>query len=261
MPESRSHLSNLTPFTRRTALWLGAGGIAVSLLAHPRSIAAQNPQASVLASVTLPAMPGDTSWLFYVIAIPPDQETVWTATYGTCCPGPRIEHVLSGTYRVRAERATQVLRAGATDGPESIAAGMEVVLNAGDTRIARSEDPFVAASPVGAPVELLRGAIGPGEPTPLGWSFEATDWEEGLALPAEELELRLLEITLAANATYSLPLGTIDQLAVPRENTGTLGLLANGKMQNLGRTPQSVFVLSLEPATLKNGADTATPKP
>jgi len=175
MPQSRIRRDCLTSVTRRTALRLGAGGIVATLLTHSVAVGAQNRDRSVLASIALPPMPGDTSWLSQAIAIPPGQETVWTATYGRCCPGPRIEYVLSGTYRVRAEHVSQVLRAGGDEGPETVAARVEVVLQAGDTRIARSEDPFVAASPRATPVELLLGAIGPGEPAPLGWRFGATD--------------------------------------------------------------------------------------
>ena len=261
MPSSGSRPVAQTALTRRTAIWLGAGGVASTLLARLVPVAAQSPKPLLLAVITLPPMPGKTSWLFYSITIPPDQETLWTATYGACCPGPRIEHVVSGTYRVRAERETQVLRAGGHDDVEAVAAGVEVELLPGDTRIARSEDPFTAAGPEGAPVELLLGAIGPGEPTPLGWSFSATDWEDGLTLPASETKLRLLEVTLAADETYGLPPGVIDQLAVPLENAGTLGLLGDGQMRNLASTSQTVFVLSIEPASLATEAGVATAPP
>lgn len=259
MSKSRSPLAHLGPTSRRSTLRLAAGGIAAVLLPRNVPVAAQDPEHLQLASIPLPAMPGETSWALYAITISPDQETNWTATLGACCPGPRIEHVLSGTYRVRAEGPTQVLRAGRLDDPEDVAAGVEVLLEAGDTRITRSEDAFVATNSGSDPVELLLGAIGPGEPVPVDWSFGAQDWELSLTLPAGETVLRLLEVTLAADETYPLPAGAIDQLAIALEDTGTLGLLGGGKLRNLGSTPLAVYVLSLEPAALENGASAATP--
>ena len=112
--------------------------------------------------------------------IPPGTSSSWEPT---CCTGPMVDYVISGTLTVRAEAATQVLRA--DGGVEEIPAATDVVLGPGDAIVSRVETPAVSVNNGTEPVELLN------------WGFFAGDssqeihpgWITGMAAGQGPIEL------------------------------------------------------------------------
>lgn len=112
--------------------------------------------------------------------IPPGTSSSWEPT---CCTGPTVDYVISGTLSVRAEAATRVLRAGG--GIEEFPAGTEVMLGPGDAIVSRVDTPAVSVNNGTEPVELLN------------WGFFAGDisqdthpgWITGMAAGQGPIEL------------------------------------------------------------------------
>ena len=208
----------------------------------------------LLAVVDLPAgaLPGGdrATWNLGRVDVPPGARAAWPAANGACCPGPRIEHVLAGTYVVRAAGPVRVLRAGGGGAAEAVPAGTEVVLGPGDTLVSRNETAFEAANPGAAPVDLLVAVFAPvslnTDPIPPGWITRGVDTRSEPVAPAEPVTLRLRLVTLAPGAVLPAPRQGGVQLVVNPMGAPVVGVV-DGKAQNVGDEPATVPVLTYEP--------------
>ena len=207
----------------------------------------------LLAVVELPAgaFSGDQdTWTLGRWEIRPGTRSTWTADNGACCPGPRIEHVLAGTYVVRAAGPVQVLRAGGGGAPEAVPAGAEVELRPGDTLVSRNETAFDAANPGTTPTDLLLASFLPRygvAPVPQEWINRGKDAAGEVAAPVGAVTLRLRRVTLAPGAVLPAPRPGGVQLVVNPIGEPVVGVV-HGKAQNVFDEPATVPVLTYEPA-------------
>lgn len=200
-----------------------------------------------------------TSWNLFTVDVAPETSATWDAQHATCCPGPRFEYVLEGTYRVRADEPMQIVRANNPGAPEAVPAGTEVTLGPGDARITRNTSAFDAVS--GAePLQLLLGFLNIdkpyAEPVPTGWVLPSGTWQStdnpasGWSMvPADlaDLQLRLERVVLDPDATFPRASGVIGQIAVATEPGSALASKGDGAARNIGPSPLTVYVLALEP--------------
>lgn len=200
-----------------------------------------------------------TTWNLFTVEVTPETSVTWDAQHAICCPGPRFEYVLEGTYRVRAEQAMQVVRANNPGAPEIVPAGTEVTLGPGDARITRNTTAFDAVS--GAePLQLLLGFLiideRYREPVPTGWVLPSGTWQSTdnpapgwSTVPADlaDLQLRLKRVVLGPDATFPRASDVIGQITVATEPRSALASKGDGAARNLGKEPLTVYVLALEP--------------
>jgi len=193
--------------------------------------------------------------------LPQGTTTTWDV------PQLRVEYVLAGRYTVRSEGSVQIVRAGGSDGLESIPAGTETTLGPGDAMIAPRETTSDYTNPGPDPADLLAWGLNEGElathdPTPSGWITYDVDLSHQPPLPPGAGRLRLRRIELAAEEELAPPPGTL-QLAVtlPENAAGTPTpshlehrVTANGAtVRNFGPGPTTVYVLTLEPTSAGPG--------
>lgn len=207
----------------------------------------------LLAVVDLPAgafsAADQDTWTLARWDIPPGTRSTWTAADAARFPGPRIEHVLAGTYVVRAVGPVQVLRAGGSGTPEEVAAGTEVELRAGDTLVSRDGSSFDAANHGATPINLLQANFLPSygvAPVPQGWLKRGSDTVDGVAAPAGSVTLRLRRVTLAPGAVLPAPRRGGVQLVVNPIEEPVVGVV-RGMAQNVFDEPATVPVLTYEP--------------
>ena len=221
----------------------------------------------LLAVVDLPAgafSAGDQdTWTLARWEIPPGTRSTWTAADAARFPGPRIEHVLAGTYVVRSTDPVQVLRAGGSGTPEEVAAGTEVELRPGDTLVSRSGSSFDASNHGATPTDLLQANFLPGygvAPVPQGWIKRGSDTVGEVATPVGPVTLRLRRVTLAPGAVLPAPRPGGVQLVVNPIGAPVVGVV-NGKAQNAGDEPATVPVLTYEPSGSSAAGSTPTGYP
>lgn len=160
----------------------------------------------VLLQITIPAeaLPqgdGISAGLAH-FSIPPGTRSTWQSS---CCAGPLIEYVVAGTYTVRADAVIQVVRASGTT--EEIPAGVDVVLEAGDSLISRNETTVESARTGissrgtaelgGGRSRRFRG----GRSLP-GWSSHAADVQGPISLVAAPMMVVLERVTVAPDSIY-----------------------------------------------------------
>jgi hypothetical protein len=240
---------------------------AIAALATPTPDAATS-----MLAVTLPpgAFPADVIGGLNHYTVAPGSTARWD---WTCCTGTRLDYILSGTYAIRGDGPTRVLHAGAATW-EDVPAGTEVTLGSGDALLSRMEDAFDAVTSGAEPVELLDGVLFQGEPTddPVphersgvrAWSYH--DQDLSLApqpVPPGPTTLRLRQATLAAGGVLPRPPGAVLQFAVGLDEEALVVTQSPTtdtpfELRNLGESPATVYILSLEPADAGDGAPTAT---
>lgn len=184
--------------------------------------------------------------------IAPDTSSVWKASTGPCCSGPKMKFILEGTLKVVSDGPLQVIRAGAA--PETISVGTEVLLKPGDMVISRNEigDTWTSVGP-GA-VELLDTTVLSGifldaPPEPHEWDNPEYDVRETISLPAGPQRLRLRRVKVATSEVLSSPpggrlLGLIFMDAgifFSRQDDGTL------KVSGKANVSADSYVLTQEP--------------
>ena len=135
------------PLNEQTA---PVGAQADTAVATPPSTATVEPLfTTVLPATFLPAGPLQ-DFLLWQATIDPGVSVDAPPGYGTCCPGPLLTHVLSGTLLLRVEGPLQISRAAtaATPGPlEQVIPGNDVVLRPGDTALWHFEQPARLVNP------------------------------------------------------------------------------------------------------------------
>ncbi len=205
--------------------------------------------------------------------IPPGTRSTWTPP--SCCPGPVMEYVLSGSYTVQAQAAIRVIR---TDGPvEEIPAGTEVTLAAGDALVSRNEIVVEGANSGAASVELLSWVLvdDPSERSSghllAGWITHAYDVRSGdagsygIRVPTGPATVRLQRIDLAPGAAFPPSAeGTRFAVTLPENAAGTpraglIGRMSDNTMVNTGQAETlTVYVLTLEPTSGGSGTPGAS---
>ncbi|MFT4040427.1 MAG: hypothetical protein QM692_19765 [Thermomicrobiales bacterium] len=215
-----------------------------------------------------------TNWLMYAITVEPGARAEWKENVAnTCCPGPRLEYVVSGEMTFRSGQPTQVMRANGAGAVEAIAAGAEVTLHPGDARISRNETPFEAVNSGAVRAEMVLSTMifdsGDVEPVPTGWVTPSGLWESvDLNSVARDLspsnlgdyQMRLRRIELAPDDVAAPPSTATTQVGVALDPEAPLGRPGGGALRNMGGTPITVYVLYLEPRNpVAVGAGTPAP--
>jgi hypothetical protein len=167
----------------------------------------------------------------------------------TCCPGPMIEHVLEGTYGVRAEAPITVIRADGSE--EEIAAGTDVTLTPGDSLTSRNETVVETWNGGDVPVVLLTWIFVDGDEGHLvpGWQSGRTDIDLRVTVPSSAATARLQRITWPAGIEGEMEAVTGQQFVVVVEGRGDVIRRTDGTIKgfeaDLG-TPLVVYLLTLE---------------
>jgi len=237
------------------------------VLEAPASPIIDESGARTLAAITLPAgtVPSPIVGGLNHYTIPAGTSSSTASTWvSTCCTGPRLDYVLTGSFTMRNEGPVQLLPAG-TSTWETITAKSEITLNPGDAILLRMQDAFAAENANVTPVELVEGVLFEGtvndDPIPQGWVYHDKDIVHRLIpVPSSPVTLRLLEATLDPDATLPLPSGAVLQLAVTLDEQATVGTRGDFDKRNLGKAPVALYVLTLEPAEV-GPPSTGTPSP
>jgi hypothetical protein len=179
----------------------------------------------------------------------------------TCCHGPRLNYVLSGTYTLRSEGAVRLLREGSTTW-EEIAPRTQLDVSTGDALLSQMADRFEATNTGADPVEILDGVLFAGEaatdPIPQtsagaqAWTYHDQDITlSPQPVPPGPVTLRLRELTLAQGDVLPRPEHAVTQLAVSLDPDAVV--VTNGptaktpyELSNLGAQDATLYVLTLE---------------
>lgn len=212
------------------------------------------------------------------LTMPPGSSGAWKGSERVDWPGLRVQHVLSGAITIRSEADAQVLRAGGGSAMEDVPGGTEIVLEPGDTWLARNETPYEVDNPAEAPAVFLLWVLANlGDPDvgyiylePGPWSIDFSDpLPPGVRPPASPATLRIRRIELPEKGRVPAAPGAIVQHGVrpPVDAAGktildpSLGTLRTGVVVNIGRKPITAYVLSLEPAGGATASPAATAEP
>ena len=240
------------------------GAQADSDVAPPATTATVEPLfTTVISAGALPEAPLH-DFLLWQASIDPGVSVDVPAGYGTCCPGPLLTHVVSGTLLLRVDGRLQISRAGtpATPGPlEPGIPGSEVVLRPGDTALWRFEQPARLVNPGPDPLRLVSGGLfGGSVPGPLA-GYQLLDFIELVPappLPPGPVSMELVRVTLPPGTeVVAAPVGAL-RLALRESGAGILERQATGALGNIGQRPVVVAVLTLFP---RAGAGTLMPVP
>jgi hypothetical protein len=240
------------------------------VIGHRSSVAAGTPTAAatpthgeprveVLYSALYPdaALPtGSTlNFILWHASIAPGVRVAAPATYGSCCPGPVILHVLSGELSLGVGGPLQVVRAGRGGTPapvEEIAEHAEVTLGPGDGAAYRFEFPAVYANAGATPVHLVSGGLlGAYAPAPVG-DYVVTEFTEifpAPPLPAGPVTMELVRVTLAPGESLPPPPAGALRLGLQEAGGGILAEELASSFVNIGREAIVVDVLAIYPRT------------
>lgn len=192
------------------------------------------------------------------ITIPPHARSTWSAQDAPCCPGARLNYVLAGAYTIWPEGPVEVLRAGAD--PETMPAGSEITLQAGDAILLGSDTPFSADNPGETPTEILQQILASPPAFPRGtaslegWIEHDYDMRD-IPLQGGPMSMRLLRVTLEPQERLTQPPGVeFMQINLPRgpNDQGIYDVSASfkppGSFVNISKEEVTLYVLALEPA-------------
>ncbi len=187
--------------------------------------------------------------------IPPGTRSTWEPT---CCPGPYVEYVIAGEYRVRAEAVLSLIHAGGT--AEEVPAGTEVVLRPGDALISRNETVVEAANTGTETVELLTWVLVEDLKATYGghvlpsWGNVDPDVQTLISPMEGPARLRLQRIELAAGAGVPpVASGSLQfRVQLPENAAGTpvastVGKQLDDTLYNSGSDAVTLYVVTLEP--------------
>jgi hypothetical protein len=187
-------------------------------------------------------------------------QTILADTHSTWnVPALRVEYVLAGTYRVRSDGPTQVIRAGTGASPETLAAGSEIVMTPGDAMVAWGATTSDYANPGSSPVELLMWMLTPDDssrdPTPKGWIANDVALEPQLPGSMGTARVWLTQVELEPDGLLAPPPNTLQMsitLPASMQETSAAPAVAtrrDGTVLNLGAAPATVYVLGVEMGT------------
>jgi hypothetical protein len=248
---------------------LAAGGALAAQEVSPSATpVASAPPVETLVTTTFPAdiIPTTTSrsFLIWHATIAPGTEVAIPAELVACCPGPQIEHVVSGELTLRVEGPLQVVRAAANGTPvpiEEVAPGTEVVLRAGDTALYALELPVKYDNSGTAPVHLVASGLFAGSPPTPPADYAIDSFQERYPappLPPGSLVVTLQQATLAPEEVFPAPPSGAEQVIMTRPALGTLGERSDGSVQNLGWEPVDVYAVVLRPEAAAGGTPAAS---
>jgi hypothetical protein len=181
-----------------------------------------------------------------IFTIPVGLDASWSQT---CCIGPLIEYVVSGSYAVRAAAPIQVLRA---DGSaEDVGANVQVTLGPGDGLLSRNETPVEASNKGTEPVRLLSFAgvehnhMFGGHRLP-GWQGGSPYALTDLQLGGESVTVRIRRVTVM-NGDAVPPPTTGYMLVTPLTSGGFVAGHSDGSIQVFGEIgkPVDAYVVTL----------------
>ncbi len=207
----------------------------------------------------IPASGFDSAGLA-LFTIPVGNRSTWE---DSCCAGPLIEHVVSGTVTVRVAAAIQVVRVDGT--VENVPANTEVTLKPGDSLITRVETTREAANTGTDPVVLVSfGALEgssshfDGDRLP-GWQEGVKDvLNEPLTFRPEPIAVRLRTTTVMnGESVPTPPSGYL--FVIPPFDGGFIARHSDGSVQVFGQVgqPVDVYILTLT----QSGDSGGTPSP
>jgi hypothetical protein len=191
--------------------------------------------------------------------ISPDSETTWDE------PGVlRVEYVVAGTYTVRSDGPTQIVRVGGAGAPEAIPAATPVDLGPGDALVVPFETASDYTNQGEIPIDLVQWRLheddGRGDRTPIGWQSANADLRPGVVLPVGPTTLRLRRVELAPDTERPAVSGvlqmgvTLPTIGVSATPNGVIGHSNDGRIISVGSRPAVVYVLTLDPTASGNDA-------
>jgi hypothetical protein len=239
---------------------------ALPALVAPATPASTEQARQTLATITMPAgtVPSEIFAALSHFTIPAGSQSGTGSTWvSTCCVGVRFEYIVSGSFTVHSAGPVQVLHGGASAW-ETIPAGTEISVTAGDALLLRMEDAFDVANSGSVPVELVEGNLFDGkvinDPNPHDWIYHNQEIHRTLfSVPSGPATVRLQLTTLARGADLPLPPGAIAQFAVSLEQGATLGTREDFAKRNISPRPVVAYVLTLAPADREIGTGTPAP--
>jgi hypothetical protein len=194
-----------------------------------------------------------------LFTVPVGNRSTWEVS---CCQGPLIEHVVSGTYTIRAAAAVHVVR---EDGStEDVPANTEVTLSPGDSVISRNEVTVEGANTGAEPIVLLNFfAIENDEPQfnlhqlP-GWIAGSPDIAKPLVFQPGPIAVRLRKTTVMNGESVAAPSSGYQFAGTPVKGT-YIAEHSDGSIQVFGQVGQPVeaYILTLTQA----GDSGGTPSP
>jgi hypothetical protein len=193
--------------------------------------------------------------------IPASVTASWGPESGACCPGVRVDYVLSGTYTMRSNMAGWVVRAGESN-LDGVVAGADLVLGPGDASIFQNEATITYANGGPDPVEMLFWIVFDGvnggystDPTPAGAEMHDSDIRFALpSVPFGPALVRLRLVELAPEERLAPPDGAVQfAVTLPPSMPGTavaanrIATESDGSAVNLGSAAGLVYVLTWDP--------------
>jgi hypothetical protein len=168
-------------------------------------------------------------------------------------PALRVEYVVSGTYAVRADGPSQVVRRGRA-ALEPVAAGAETELRAGDGLVTPAQT-ISEYRNAGPPAEIVTWTLFLNADRkslyPTGWVSADGDTRTGLSPQAGPTALRLQRVVLAPDSAFAAPPDAL-QLSVVWTEEGDdaqtrfdLARTSDGGLRNLSDAPITVYVVTV----------------
>ena len=254
------------------ALVLLVFGASVLLLrgSHPAGIGGKRDlQAPLAAPTPEPGTSGDETLLavtlpaayfphwdiagsaFAHFSIGSNSETTWNH------PAARVEYVISGTYTVRSDGPSQVVRAGTQGRLEAAPTGTGITLGPGDAMIAPPETVSNYVNSGKSRIDLLSWILTEGgdsdNPTPSGWSSSDVDLRPQITPPDGAKTVRLQRVDLATDGVLSAPPGVLQMgVTLPTNAAGTpvfssIRTEPDGSLVNYGLEPVTAYVITVDP--------------
>jgi hypothetical protein len=184
------------------------------------------------------------------------------STYG----GPVVHYIVSGTLTIASDHPTTVARgpAGAhATTPEVLPAGVDVVLEAGDTAIVPYAAKAITRNDGQVPIVWIAGvAEGPEDVSDFGTGFDMRSWptRQAGALPKAPALVTYSHVVMNPEAQFGHFDGPGWQVygAAP-EQWNQLRGQEDGSAVNAGQTPVDIYVLTITPLPPAAGTRNATP--
>ena len=221
--------------------------------------ASNNPTEQTLLDVVLPdeqlRTPGRFNSIMGYYSVPADSQDSWSGPTDTA-PEPLVWYVLSGSYSVRADQELQIARAGESGKTNVVAAGTESNLGPGDALVRPTHAGMELSNDGNEPVILVVWTLGDinvqGPSLPPSWdSLPCYPGETSGTAPTGSARLKLRLVTLAPDSTLSAPQGAFVQQTLDLTQIApNLGQKSDYSLINQGNEPATLYVVSLEPASL-----------
>jgi hypothetical protein len=195
------------------------------------------------------------------ITLPAGATAAWNAESGACCPGIRVDYVVSGSYTLQPSIPGWVVRAGQSS-LDVVATGTNLTLGPGDTTIFQNEATLIYTNAGETPVEMLFWIVFDAtngeytnDPIPAGTTIHDSDIRFSLpSIPLGPAVVRLRLVELAPDEQIAPPAGVVQSaVTLPAGGPGTpaptsrIATGRDGNALNLGSKAGHVYVMTWEP--------------